>query len=186
MPIFFAVIWLTSSNKNERYFMDLIEEYRVNTESFTELIQSITDEQFNTKPNDFTWSVAENVEHIIRSEFGTARLFNSATKKDPERDSEAIIKKMKSRFLDRSKTLQAFGALLPTEGDKAKKELLQKFEASRNQVTELIQTQDMDELCMLYKHPLLGHMTRREWVSFNIVHTHRHMEQIKESLENFH
>lgn len=164
--------------------MDLIKEYRISTESFTKLIQSISDEQFNTKPNDLTWSVAENVEHIIRSEFGTARLFNSATKKDLERDSEAIIKKMKSRFLDRSETLQAFGAILPTEGDKSQEELLIKFKASRNQVLELIQTQDLDEICMRFEHPLFGHLTRREWVNFNIVHTQRHMDQIRELLEN--
>ena len=164
--------------------MDLIKEYQANSDSFIKLIQSVPDELFNTKSNEGIWSVAENVEHIIRSEFGTARLFNAATEKDPKRDSEAKIKEMKSRFLDRSETLQAFGAVLPTEGSKSKEELLQKFETSRKQVVELVKTQDLDEICMRFEHPLFGHLTRREWINFNIVHTQRHMDQIRELLEN--
>ncbi len=166
--------------------MDLIKEYQANSESFIKLIQSTPDELFNIKFNEAIWSVAENVEHIIRSEFGTTRLFNSATEKDPKRDSEAKIKEMKSRFLDRSETLQAFGAVLPTQGNKSKEELLLKFKASRNQVIELIRTQDLDEICMRFEHPLFGHLTRREWIHFNIAHAERHMEQIRELLGNLH
>ena len=56
--------------------MNLIEEYNLNTKAFVHFIKEIADDDFNKKPEQNTWSAAENVEHIIRSEFGTARLFN--------------------------------------------------------------------------------------------------------------
>ncbi len=163
--------------------MDLLKAYEANTVSFIELIKKFPDSYFNSKPNDSTWSAAENVDHIIRSEFGTARLFNSGSKKDPTRDTEEKIKNIETQFLDRTQKFQAFGVVLPSDGEKSKNELIMKFQKSREQITELLQIQDLDEVCMRFEHPLFGHLTRREWIHFNIVHTKRHMAQI-EALQN--
>tara|TARA_R110001599_G_scaffold1889_4_gene9906 strand:+ start:360916 stop:361422 length:507 start_codon:yes stop_codon:yes gene_type:complete len=162
--------------------MALAKIYRTNTESFIQFIESIPDELFDTKPDKNIWSAAENVEHIIRSEFGTARLFNSETKKEPGREYESKIEEIKTRFSDRSDKLQAFGVVLPTEEKKTKEELIEKFQRSREEVLKLIKQQDPDEVCMKFKHPLFGHMTRREWIHFNIVHTNRHKDQIEDLL----
>lgn len=162
--------------------MSLVEEYQSNTESFIKFIENISDDIFNKKPDNKTWSAAENVEHIIRSEFGTARLFNASTEKDPSRNTEKKIQKIKSQFRDRTKKLQAFGVVLPTDSDKDKNELLEKFKTSRAQVTELIKIQDLDEICTRFEHPLFGFMTRREWIHFNMVHTNRHKDQIEDLL----
>ncbi|MFY0698261.1 MAG: DinB family protein [Balneola sp.] len=165
--------------------MNLVEEYQSNTETFIKFIENISDDIFNKKPDRNTWSAAENVEHIIRSEFGTARLFNASTEKDPSRNTERNIQKIRSQFRDRTKKLQAFGVVLPTNSDKDKDELLEKFKTSRTQVIELIKIQDPDEICTRFEHPLFGFMTRREWIHFNIVHTNRHIDQIKELVVNF-
>ena len=162
--------------------MDLVKEYQTNTESFINFIENISDDLFNKKPNEDTWSAAENVEHIIRSEFGTARLFNASTKKEPSRDTKSKLEEIKTRFTDRSDKFQAFGVVLPTEGKKTKEELIEKFLRSREEVTKLIQEQDLDEVCMRFEHPLFGHMTRREWIHFNMVHTNRHKDQIEDLL----
>ncbi|HCT54945.1 MAG: DinB family protein [Balneola sp.] len=159
--------------------MNLIEEYNLNTKAFVQFIKEIADDDFNKKPEQNTWSAAENVEHIIRSEFGTARLFNSDTKKEPNRDSESKIKEIKTRFTDRSKKLQAFGVVLPTDGKKNKEELIAKFLKSREMVIQLIKEQNPDEVCMKFAHPLFGYMTRKEWIHFNIVHANRHIHQIE-------
>jgi len=160
--------------------MDLLKKYEANTASFIELIKDFPDSLFNSKPTENIWSAAENVDHIIRSEFGIARLFNGDTKKDPGRDINEKIENIESQFLDRSRKLQASGVVLPSDGEKSKSELIKKFESSRNQVLGLIKTQDLDEVCIRFEHPLFGHMTRREWVHFNIVHTQRHGKQISE------
>ncbi|MEQ9091626.1 MAG: DinB family protein [Balneola sp.] len=165
--------------------MSLAEEYQSNTESFIKFIENLSDDIFNKKPDKNTWSAAENVEHIIRSEFGTARLFNASTEKGPSRNTEERIQKIESLFRDRTKKLQAFGVVLPTDSDKDKSELLEKFKTSRTQVIELIKVQDPDEICTRFEHPLFGFMTRREWIHFNMVHSNRHIDQIQELVVNF-
>ncbi|MEP1151808.1 MAG: DinB family protein [Balneola sp.] len=160
--------------------MQLVQEYQANTTSFVELIKNTPDELFNSKPDEDTWSIAENVEHIVRSEFGIARLFKGTTEKDPDRASDKIISDMKTRFSNRTNKVKAGGVVLPTEGEKSKDDLIGKFLHSRTQVTELIKTQDLDDICTQFAHPVLGKLTRKEWIYFNIVHAERHMEQIKE------
>lgn len=164
--------------------MDLVKEYDLNTESFIQFVEGISEDQFNLKTDEDTWSAAENIEHVIRSEFGTARLFNASTKKDPSRDTEKKIQEIKSQFQDRTKKLQAFGVVLPTDNQKDKSDLLEKFKTSRKQVIDLIKVQNLDEVCTRFEHPLFGYMTRREWIHFNIVHTNRHKHQIQDLLDS--
>lgn len=89
--------------------MNLVEEYQSNTETFIKFIENISDDIFNKKPDKDTWSAAENVEHIIRSEFGTARLFTASTEKDPSRNTERNIQKIRSQFRDRTKNCRLLG-----------------------------------------------------------------------------
>ncbi len=164
---------------------DLLRAFRANTKEFIELIKSIPDEYLNSKPDEETWSPAENVEHIIRSEFGTVRLFNGETDEDSDRNSERLIQKMETIFLNRDRKVKASGVVLPTNDEKDKDELIDKFKSSREKVTELIKSQDLDEVCKKYKHPVFGFLTRREWIHFNMVHAKRHSLQIKEVLQSF-
>ena len=46
-------------------------------------------------------------------------------------------------------------------------------------IIELIGKLDTDELCLSFKHPLFGYLTRQEWARFNIIHTQRHLTQIQ-------
>jgi len=163
----------------------LVSAYQTNTDEFVNLIESIPDEYFNSKPDEDIWSPAENVEHIIRSEFGIVRLFNGETSKPSDRNSEKLIQKMENIFLNRAQKVKATGVVLPTTDEKQKDELIEKFTSSRSKVTELLHTQDLDEICKKYKHPVFGFITRREWIHFNMVHAKRHSLQIKEVLKTF-
>lgn len=160
--------------------MDLAQNLRENTEAFVALVNTFSDKDFNKKPDENTWSAAENTEHIIRSEFGTPRLFSGKTEAVPDRDSVALINRIEKAFLNRDEKYRSFGVVNPTTGEKNKEELLKKFMKIREEALELIQHQNLDELCVKFEHPVFGYLTRREWVRFNIVHVNRHMMQMKE------
>ena len=160
--------------------MDLVQNLKENTEAFIALVNTFSDKDFNKKPDDDTWSAAENTEHIIRSEFGTARLFSGETEAAPDRDSATLIADIEKAFLNREEKYRSFGVVNPTTGEKNKEELLKKFMEMRKEVLELIQHQNLDELCVKFEHPVYGYLTRREWVRFNIVHAKRHMMQMEE------
>lgn len=159
--------------------MQLVQEYQANTTSFVELIKSTPDELFNSKPDGETWSIAENLEHIIRSEFGIVKLFNGPTKQT-EHDINANIQRIEKRFLNRTNKTKAPKIVSPKQGDKNKTTLLEQFSTQRKQATELLANQNSDETCTLYENPIYGFVSRKEWIHFNIYHTQRHTLQIQE------
>lgn len=161
--------------------MTLKEEYQANTLDFITLIESTPGELFNIKVDDATWSVADNVEHIIRSEFGIIKLFNGP-EEDTLHDIQENIDKMTVIFLNRDRKSNAPNMVAPTPGDKTKAELIQKFSSNREKTIELIDSQNLDKTCTLYKNPVFGFISRKEWLHFNMAHCTRHSMQIKEVL----
>lgn len=162
--------------------MDLKNKLKENTELLIETVTNIPDSKFNIQPQEGSWSVAQVVEHLYRSEFGIPKLFQGKTQKDIDRAPDAYIDQMRKQFLESDRKMEASGVILPTEEEKSKEELIAKFELNRTKITELIGKLDEDELCLSFKHPILGYLTRQEWVHFNIIHTQRHLGQIQRIL----
>src|SRR5690554_5319747 len=144
--------------------MNIAEQLEDNTSSFLSIIKDIPDTLFFTKPSPTTWSVAEITEHLIRSEFGMERLFMGSTEESEDnRDSDAIIKAMQAKLLDRSKKANAPEILLPQAVTKSKEDLVNEFSSIRKTLLSNIKAQNKQELCMKYPHPLFGYLTREEW-----------------------
>ncbi|WP_103665297.1 DinB family protein [Gracilimonas amylolytica] len=163
--------------------MDLKEQLNNNTEALLSKIGQIADEQFHAKPDDETWSPAQVLEHLYRSEFGIPKLFMGEAEPDPDRDSEAIIEKMRKQFLESDKKYKASGVILPGEEKKSKEELTSNFRSLREKIAVLADQFDSKEVCKAYEHPVYGYLTREEWLNFNIIHTQRHMAQIDRILQ---
>ncbi|MEQ8524792.1 DinB family protein [Gracilimonas sp.] len=159
--------------------MTLKEQLLNNTDVFINKINEFSETQFNVKPNTDSWSAAEVLEHVYRSEFGVPRLFIGETRKVMDRKPDALVAKMKARFLESDKKMKASGVILPTEGKKSKKELIEKFRINRQKIADLIDELPPDELCLKFEHPVFGLLTRMEWVHFNMIHSQRHMKQLE-------
>lgn len=160
--------------------MDLKQRMDENTAELAELAAQFSDADFNQKPDENSWSAAEVVEHLFRSEFGTSRLLTGETKAVDARDSDAMLSKMRKVVANREAKLKASGPILPTGKEKSKDELIGEFQQNREKVKEVMTGLDLNQLCVTYEHPIFGQLTRLEWLEFNIMHTHRHMAQIKQ------
>jgi hypothetical protein len=158
--------------------MQLKEQLSTNTDALIQRINQFSDVEFNKKPDADSWSAGEVLEHLFRSEFGLPRLFTGEVQELTHRKPDAFVNKMKERFLESDKPLNASGVILPTEGVKSKSELIQKFKDNRAKIADLIEELPPEELCLKFEHPLLGFLTRMEWVYFSIIHTQRHLLQL--------
>ena len=158
--------------------MQLKEQLLDNTDALVKRIDQFSEVQFYTKPDQSSWSAGEVLEHLYRSEFGLPRLFTGEVQQLTDREPDALVEKMRERFLESDKPLNASGVILPTESEKSKIELIQKFRDNRSKIADLIEELPPEELCMKFEHPLLGYLTRMEWVYFSIIHTQRHMHQL--------
>lgn len=61
--------------------MDLKNKLKENTELLIETVTEVPDSKFNTQPEEGSWSVAQVVEHLYRSEFGIPKLFQGKLKR---------------------------------------------------------------------------------------------------------
>ncbi|MBD3614972.1 MAG: DinB family protein [Gracilimonas sp.] len=161
--------------------MDLKKKLLENTEALIAKVDQVSDSQFNTKPGgaEDSWSVADVVEHLYRSEFGIPKLFTGKTEAVVDRAPDAYLEVMRKRFLESDKKMKASDITLPTKGKKPKEALISKFRKNRRKIAELTGELTPEALCLLFEHPIYGYLTRLEWVHFNIIHAQRHMRQIE-------
>lgn len=158
--------------------MSLKEKLDQNTEALLSKIDKIADDKFHSNPDEVTWSPAQVVEHLYRSEFGVPKLFAGETKVEADRDSETIVEKMRVQFLDTNKRLKAKGVILPGDEKRSKEELISNFRSLRKKIAAMADQFEGSEVCTSFEHPIYGYLTREEWTHFNIFHTERHMSQI--------
>lgn len=163
--------------------MDIKEQLNKNTEALLSKIGEITEDQFHTKPDEETWSPAQVLEHLYRSEFGIPKLFTGEAKSDPNRDSEAIIEKMREQLLKSDQKLKAKGVILPGSEKILKEVLTSNFRSLRGKIAVMADEFDGKEVCTAFEHPVYGYLTREEWLYFNIFHTQRHIGQIDRILQ---
>lgn len=158
---------------------DLIEELHQSTHKLLGHLSTFTETEFNFHPAPGKWSAADIAEHLLIIETriqGALRGLLSPTERAPE-DKLALFK---PALQDRSQTIQAPDAVMPTGAIKDKKKILDALEEQRNKLTLALQTTDLDLTCMDFSHPRLGKLTVVEWVWFNIYHAQRHIHQLEE------
>ncbi|MDR9417907.1 DinB family protein [Gracilimonas sp.] len=163
--------------------MDLKERLSENTDKLVKAASSVPEDQFNTKPDAKSWSVADIVEHLYRTEFGFPKLFQGETDKDPNRNSEAIIESFRTKLLNTGKKVKASSVVVPKVQNKDRQDWLQKFKDQRKTIQEHIENLEADEICKMFEHPIFGYLTRAEWIYFGIYHTERHIKQMNNTIQ---
>ncbi len=159
--------------------MNLIEHYQQNLEEFIASFIDMPANHFNQKPEEGSWSVGQVVEHIFRSELASTRILNGKTK-TPDEHSDEKAEYIRRQFTDRKKKFTAFGPIVPSEDPKDPQELAEKIRQNRKKQIQLLETADLNEICLNFEHPLFGLMSRKEWMVFNSTHANRHKAQISD------
>ena len=142
----------------------------------------MNESDFIRKPDNNSWSVSEVAEHIYRTEVIATRILSSKSRSS-DHDSAAKVEEIQDKFIDRSRKLTAFGPIVPIGSVESISDIIQKLKSNRVDHIDILKQLDLDELCLMFEHPLFGHMTRREWIIFNSTHADRHKAQIEEIRE---
>jgi hypothetical protein len=154
---------------------------------FTDGCRIIPDEKFFFQPAD-KWSVAQNVDHLIRSMKPTrlvyilpkfiVRLY-TGTPNRPSRSYEALVEKYKTKLAAGGRATGIF-IPKPVTGI-SKDELLARWDmCCKNYLQALAKNRDEQLDRYLAPHPLLGKITLRELCYFTIYHTAHHLNIIKQ------
>ncbi|MBB5394743.1 DinB family protein [Mucilaginibacter sp. AK015] len=159
-----------------------IEQANIETaQTFDELLaglSSITDEQANTVPFAGSWTAAQVAQHVILSAGSFVELLNGPVT-DTNRDPEAGVEQLKSIFLDFDTKLKSPDFIIPEDKIYQKQQLIEKLQLIKTNLLQAIDTLDVTKTCKAFEMPVMGYITRAEAITFTIVHTKRHVHQIK-------
>lgn len=146
-----------------------------------QLIEGLTDEEFNGTPSCGGWSPKQIVEHLALMECRVA--INIAQElKNPE--SLRVFKKpisvsasplMKAYFMEYTQ---------PTDAHLSIPEVKEKLHDSRNFLLDIFESATLEELrCKSIKHPIFGNVPLIQWFRFVGFHEKRHLRQLKRTVE---
>ena len=157
---------------------EILNDLNDSTKKLLAGIEKFPEGRFNDKPNGDAWSAGQVGEHLIKVETGTVRLFTGSTE-PADRDPEEKIERIEEEFLNFEKKFTAFGPILPDEKPKDQQKVVNKLQDIRQRLASLVDLHDLSALCTGFEHGLFGYLTRVEWIYFTIIHSRRHLEQVR-------
>lgn len=151
------------------------------TIALEEALASCANDLFNSRPANGGWTAAQILEHLWLIERSVNKQL-AGVANATEREVDKKVEIIKTLFEDNSKQYDSPTVFVPTDGWKNKTELVEKLNAERKQLAALASQLDLTETCLAFKHPYLGAFTRYEWIYFIVIHSNRHLIQLKKTL----
>lgn len=149
-------------------------------EELLESVSYLSDEQLNKKPEEATWSIMQNLEHLYLMERVVVQRMAKELKYNPEPTSEVPI----AMLLNRSKKIDAPDFLMPSNDFISLKEIKSKLEESREALIHFVSNTSEEDLTnRAMNHRLFGKLSLKQWVALIGYHEQRHLKQIEEVKE---
>ncbi len=140
-----------------------------------DVLSSFTTEQLNTVPFEGSWTAAQVAEHIEKS-VHPGILYGNVENRAPQEDK---LKGIREVFLNYDIKMKSPDFILPSDKSHTKEELLADVDSRWEQLKEAAQTLDLSATCVDFEIPGIGYLTRYELIGFYVVHTTRHLHQLK-------
>lgn len=156
----------------------LIPDVKTTSAELLELIDSFEQSSFNTVPFEGSWTPGQVVEHLLLSTSGIAKCVNGKTE-PTQRDPAQFVAPLRDAFLDFSTKMKSPDFIIPSEEPKDKASLMRNLSEAWQTIAEAGSIKELDATCLDFKFPTLGYLTRLELISFCVVHTKRHIWQLK-------
>jgi hypothetical protein len=161
------------------------------TNSFKEKFGKLSAEQLNWKPNAQTWSIAQNIDHLIvinESYYPVIKSVREGTYKLPFIGKIGfMVNSMGKMILNaveptRKKKMKTFPIWEPTKSE-ISSDILAKFEKHQEELKKMISdSKDLVEKGAVISSPANKNIVYKLGTAFDIIVTHeqRHLEQAKE------
>jgi uncharacterized damage-inducible protein DinB len=179
MPAFAAT--LTEADRDRA-----IAELTASRRQFLDSVAGLSPAQWNFKPDEKTWSVAECAEHIALSE---DLIFGSVTKivqapAAPDQKSAVTDEFILAAVVDRSHKFQAPEPLRPKHTFATPQETIEHFKQSRERTIAYVRDTQDDLRGHFFDHPVLKTMDAYQWILLLSAHSQRHTAQLNEVKAN--
>lgn len=143
-----------------------------------QLISSCDEQELNTIPFEGSWTAGQVGEHLLKSGF-LINLILKGNTRTAERPIAENVKLLEDIFLDFSRKSKAAEGVRPSDAPKEKKSLVENVKAKMDEIRQVAEAKDLSVICTNFPFPSIGDLTRWEWINMIILHTKRHVYQLK-------
>ncbi|MAM17774.1 MAG: DinB family protein [Christiangramia sp.] len=162
--------------------MEYLEETSGHLE---ETVEGLSQAQFQFKPDANTWSIAECMEHINKTEAELFQLLQQTL--DSESDEEAEVsmddEALIGMITNREQKAKAAANLEPSNAYASWEEAIEAFEMQREEITAYLENTEADMYAHTFEFPFAV-VDAHQLVLFLAGHTARHTMQIEEVMAN--
>ena len=146
-------------------------------------LDSFSNENINTVPFEGSWTGGQVARHVLKSASGVSEALNGPAK-TADRDPGQHLKLLGDIFLNFDIKMKSPDFVLPDDEPKDKGALIQLLEKTFNNIIKVAESEDLDMICTTFEMPNLGRLSKKEFIWFTIVHTQRHIHQLKNILNH--
>jgi hypothetical protein len=155
---------------------ELLSQIDETETALLDIYNHLSQQQLNTVPYEGSWTPGQLSEHLEKAcTVGTLYGKTADTTRDPAEKVEPLRK----LFLDFTIKLHSPDFIYP-EGDHFnKEEVLRLLKTRWTDIRKAATTLELDKTCLDFEMPQFGTLTRFEWLSFLVIHTQRHLHQLR-------
>ena len=155
---------------------NLSAEMRQTHEALQEALMAFDADTFNEVPHSGGWTAGQVSDHLLKSA-GVTQVVHGRTSPTRRKPDEKV-EMLRHVFLDMTTKLQSPDFILPGEGPFAQTEMRTDLHDVWTGLIVAAGDLDLPALCLDVELPVFGLLTRLEWISFYMVHTQRHVQQL--------
>lgn len=160
---------------------EILKSFSLVMDELREIISVTGEKQLNATPESGGWSIAQLAEHLLKSYDSVEVMKGNVL--PTERAPDEKVEEIKAVFLDFESKYDSPPEIIPSTGYINKSDLLEGLESRIAQLRDIILMDDMTLMCTDFAIPEFGTFSRLEWIYLNIVHTQRHVYQMKSILD---
>jgi len=155
---------------------ELLSQIDTTEAELLHIFSSLSQEQLNQVPFKGSWTAGQVGEHLVKA-CSVEILYGNI--KPTERDPAVMIEPLRKLFLDFSIQMNSPDFIYPQGNYYQKDELYKDLETTWKNIRQAANTLDLIPTCTDFEIPGFGTLTRFEWLSFMVVHTQRHLHQLR-------
>ena len=154
---------------------NILVQYEHTARQLLKLISSFSRDELNTIPYAGSWTAAQVVSHVTKSNQSIVQALNLEAK-TTNRKPDIRVEELRTIFLDFNTKLQSPDFILPKNGTYNKEVIIADLQKSIEQLKE--ESENVN-LSGAIHHIAFGDITKLELLHFVVYHTERHIYQLK-------
>ncbi|MFD2146915.1 DinB family protein [Mucilaginibacter antarcticus] len=155
---------------------NLVAELEEAKSGILKAVAAISRDKFNTVPFKDSWTAGQVSDHLLQS-LGVDVLYG--TTETTDRAPDQNVAPLASAFLDFTIKMKSPDFILPGDGPHDQQAFLTDFDNTFNKLITAAKTLDLSQTCLDFKMPVMGALTRLEFLWFYVFHTKRHTNQLQ-------